>query len=170
MSDRRKFNQTLLLLGGNQGDVMSHGDWVVERLQSKYSVEECSLWYTSPAWGFEGPDFYNRVIALKKVDDVHELLDYCLSLELQLGRERYADQGYTSRPMDIDILYHGEEVIRSEKLIIPHPKIQERRFTLLPLSEKWGNFEHPILHETQIELLNRCEDSSVVKSIAENEE
>lgn len=170
MSDKRIFQHTLLLLGGNQGDVIANGQWVAERLKDEYSIIQTSSWYASPAWGFEGPGFLNRILALEKVENVEQLLMRCLSLELELGRVRASDGNYSNRPMDIDILYHGNAVYQSEKLSVPHPKIQERRFTLVPLNEHWSDFVHPVFNKTQEELLNDCQDEAEVKLISVDEE
>lgn len=170
MSERRIFTQTLLLLGGNEGDVITNGRWVRSRLEEKYQVTLVSSWYASPSWGFDGPDFLNQVVALELVDSVYDLLEYCLELELELGRVRSKSGGYSSRPMDIDILYHGTEIHRSKKLNVPHPRIQDRRFTLVPLNEHWASFSHPALGKTQRELLLECPDTSEVKLISVDEE
>ncbi|NVK28382.1 MAG: 2-amino-4-hydroxy-6-hydroxymethyldihydropteridine diphosphokinase [Flavobacteriia bacterium] len=164
MSDRLPFTQTLLLLGGNEGDVRSNGAYIAAELSKFYDVKRMSSWYSSPSWGFEGPDFLNSVLELELVTDVGLLLDRCLELELRLGRERKSS-GYSNRPMDIDILYVGDYVIESEKLIVPHPRIPERRFTLVPLNEHWAGYSHPVLHRTQRQLLEECDDESVVTRV-----
>lgn len=161
MSTGRLFTETLLLLGGNQGDVRSNGNEVVAYLSKFYQVESVTQWYKSPAWGFEGPDFLNCVVALRDVEDVHELLAHCLEVERHLGRIRKG-KGYSDRPMDVDILYHRNEVVETEELSVPHPRIEDRRFTLVPLNEKWADFLHPILNKTQRELLEECSDPSEV--------
>ncbi len=153
-----------MLLGGNEGDVKISGDWVAQKLSERYHLEDQSAWYASPSWGFEGPDFLNRVIALRNVPDVKELLRFALSLEAELGRTR-SGFGYTNRVMDIDILYHGKVTIEESELQIPHPRLQVRRFTLMPLVEKWANFVHPVLHKTQNELLLECPDKSEVRIV-----
>jgi 2-amino-4-hydroxy-6-hydroxymethyldihydropteridine diphosphokinase len=64
--------------------------------------------------------------------------------------------------MDIDILYFGNEIFQSKRLTIPHPYLQERRFVLEPLSEILPDFVHPVLNQTNKELLLRCPDHSIV--------
>lgn len=152
----------LILLGGNQGDVRSNGAYVKEKLNQKFGVLDVSHWYSSPAWGFEGPPFLNAVLELKPVDDVEDLLSTCLEIERELGRVR-SGEGYSDRPMDVDILYVGQSTIHTESLEVPHPRIAERKFTLVPLCEKWGEFVHPILGNTQNQLLKNCLDPSAVE-------
>lgn len=166
MTERRHYAHTLLLLGGNEGDVRSNGAFIVAELSKFYHVERMSAWYSSPAWGFEGPDFLNAVVELSQVGDVELLLERCLDLELKLGRER-SGSGYSNRPMDVDILYVEDLVINSENLTVPHPKIPERRFTLVPLNEHWSERVHPVLGLTQKELLDECKDESVVTRVDE---
>ncbi|GGH67031.1 2-amino-4-hydroxy-6-hydroxymethyldihydropteridine diphosphokinase [Phaeocystidibacter marisrubri] len=157
-----KNSPVLILLGGNQGDVRSNGTYVREELDREFGVVASSHWYSSPAWGFEGAPFLNAVLELNPVRDVHALLSFCLEIERELGRVR-SGQGYSDRPMDVDILYVGQNVMKSDTLEIPHPRIAERRFTLVPLCEKWGEFHHPVLGLTQNQLLKDCQDSSKVE-------
>ncbi len=161
MIEGTRNDQTLLLIGGNRGDVRAAGEWVIAQLKKKYHVELVSSWYSSPAWGFEGPDFLNQVIGLQKVGNINELLDFVLDLEQELGRKR-TGEGYADRAMDIDILYHGNEVIATDRLEVPHPRLHERRFTLLPLNEFWASFVHPALNKTQEQLLVDCDDKAEV--------
>ena len=74
-------------------------------------------------------------------------------------------EGYTSRTADLDILYFGDRVMVSDSLIVPHPRLHKRRFTLLPLCEMVPQFVHPALQLTQTELLERCPDTSEVRKI-----
>lgn len=151
----------LLLLGGNQGDVIAQGKEVERQLSAKYQVVTTSAWYQSPSWGFDGPDFLNCIVELTGAINPMELLESCMQIEKDLGRERKG-VGYSDRPMDIDILYIGEEIIQSQRLTVPHPRIGERKFTLVPLCEKWSEFKHPIQGRTQAEMLEVCTDESPV--------
>lgn len=83
-------------------------------------------------------------------------------IEAQLGRLREG-KGYSSRIIDIDILLYGNEIISKKSLQIPHPLIQDRRFTLVPLCEIAPEMVHPVLRKTFRELLKECKDESEVK-------
>ena len=79
-----------------------------------------------------------------------------------MGRVRNDMNSYSSRAIDIDILYYGFDVINNDDLIIPHPRLQDRKFTLLPLSEIAGSFIHPVFHLTNKELLEKTSDRGKV--------
>jgi 2-amino-4-hydroxy-6-hydroxymethyldihydropteridine diphosphokinase len=93
----------------------------------------------------------------------HVLLRKLLSIETVLGRQRDENKkGYSSRPMDLDILYYGDMIVNDADLILPHPRLHQRRFTLLPLCDIAPKFEHPLFKKTNEILLEECEDVSEV--------
>ncbi len=115
--------------------------------------------YESEAWGFSSEDqFLNQVIKVETSADPFTLIDKIHRIEAQLGRVRNPNEGYASRIIDIDILFYNSEIIKEENLVIPHPKIQERLFTLIPLSELDGNFIHPSLKKSVNDLISECDD------------
>jgi 2-amino-4-hydroxy-6-hydroxymethyldihydropteridine diphosphokinase len=127
--------------------------------------------YESEPWGFESDTrFLNKVVVLESELQAREVLKNCLDIEQALGRERKKDSGYASRTIDVDILYFGQKVLDEEDLQIPHPRLQERRFTLLPLREVLPGFLHPVLKKTQKELLEQCSDRSQVVLFKEKED
>jgi 7,8-dihydro-6-hydroxymethylpterin-pyrophosphokinase len=83
-----------------------------------------------------------------------------LGIEKKMGRERDIPLG--PRIIDIDIIYFNQEIIQTEILTIPHPRLTERRFVLLPLSEIALNYIHPVLLKTNESLLKECGDSLAV--------
>ncbi len=120
-------------------------------------IDQSSV-YESTAWGFESnTDFLNQVLMVRSTLSAYEILSEILQIEKNLGRIR-VDRNYSSRTIDIDILYFGSEIIKSNDLIIPHPRLHERKFTLMPLAEVAGNFTHPVLHLTNKELLEQTGD------------
>ena len=99
-----------------------------------------------------------------------ELMRQLLAIESSLGRVRHHNaQGYASRPVDLDILYYGEQLVNTNWVIAPHPRLHLRRFALLPLCELIPDFMHPVLGLTQTELLERCEDTLIVRKIDNKE-
>ena len=115
--------------------------------------------YESIAWGFESnTNFLNQVLLVRSDLSADKILSEILKIEQNLGRIR-VDRNYSSRTIDIDILYFGSEIIKSNDLIIPHPRLHERRFTLMPLAEISESFMHPVLHLTNKELLEQTKDS-----------
>ena len=111
-----------------------------------------SALYETEALGPPAPDYLNRVLWVSTTLSAHSLLDACLRIEHQLGRQQR--KKWAPRAIDIDILYYGATSIRSETLRIPHPELAERRFVLVPMVEIAPYFIHPELKKTQEELLH----------------
>lgn len=156
-----------LLLGSNLGDRAQYLEKAKEDLKA-YGIEilEASSLYETEAWGSESINetigaHLNQVIKIKGDFLPHSLLSVTQSIEHAHDRKRAVKWG--NRTLDIDILYYGQEIIQSEHLIIPHPQIQHRRFTLVPLVEVAKDFKHPLLNLTQSELLMQCSDPLEVK-------
>ena len=123
--------------------------------------------YESEPWGFEAEEwFLNRLIVVETDLEPEEMLRQLLEIEKELGRVRHSEaEGYTSRTADLDILYFGNRITVSDNLIVPHPRLHQRRFALVPLCELVPDFVHPVFHLTQAELLERCPDDSTVNKM-----
>jgi 2-amino-4-hydroxy-6-hydroxymethyldihydropteridine diphosphokinase len=165
-----KFNsmsRIVLLLGGNLGDkyaIMNQAEAaLIDRLGC---LEIASSFYETEAWGFESEDiFLNKVLVMNTEYASLESLRICQKIELELGRVRKENR-YSSRLIDIDILFYDSEIIDIPDLIVPHPRIQERRFALEPLREIMSDFVHPIIGKKISTILEECADNSIVKRIS----
>lgn len=117
--------------------------------------------YETEAWGFESEtSFYNTVIMCETILLPEELLKKTQDIENRLGRtQKSSNNTYLSRKIDIDILFYNDEVINSEKLIIPHPFIQERNFVLAPLNELIPSYIHPLNKLSITELTKQSNDT-----------
>lgn len=157
----------LLLLGGNQGDVIKNLQQAIEALSIHLGEAiETSAYYESEPWGFEASqNFVNQVVEFESSFTPDQLLGITQQIEIQLGRKQKTGTHYESRPIDIDILFIDNYIIETSHLIIPHPRLHQRRFTLLPLLDHWQNLFHPKLEKTILELLSICEDEGTVKRI-----
>jgi 2-amino-4-hydroxy-6-hydroxymethyldihydropteridine diphosphokinase len=125
-------------------------------------VLSSSVYETEP-WGFQSEDeFLNMVVKVETKLAPYELLDKISMIESQLGRIRTEKQ-YTSRVIDIDILFYDDLTINDANLKIPHPLLHDRRFVLVPLCEIDPEFVHPVLNKPILSLLNSCSDTSIVK-------
>jgi 2-amino-4-hydroxy-6-hydroxymethyldihydropteridine diphosphokinase len=156
-------NDAYLLIGGNIGDRESFLHKSIESIELHCGkILKKSMVYETQAWGKTDQDpFLNQVLKISTELSPQELLKKILGVEKELGRIR--DEKYGARTIDIDILYFGDEIISEAALTIPHPRIAERRFVLIPLAEIAQKFIDPI-HQQSIEtLLKNCNDKLEVR-------
>ena len=154
-----------LLLGTNIGDRRKNLDTAIQAINSHVGkVKRQSAIYQTEAWGkTDQPSFYNQVLETETSLDPSALLVEILSIEKKMGRQRKEKWG--ERIIDIDILFFGPTIINRNDLIIPHPQLANRRFTLVPLSDLIPDFNHPVLQKTIRELLMECVDGLEVKLV-----
>ena len=153
-----------LLLGGNQGDVKRTLQTAQQLINSRVgAVLRCSHRYESEPWGFPAAQrFSNQALEVSTDLSPLEVLDACQGIERELGRNRAAQAiekassgaAYSSRPIDIDIIFYGDEVIDDERLTVPHPLLAEREFALQPLAEIMRRHRHPVTGVTVGEMLD----------------
>ena len=157
--------QVYLLLGANLGqpfEQLSAASKEVENLIGRI-VAQSSLYQTA-AWGVEdSPDYLNQVLLVETALAPFEVLKTINLIEEKLGRTRKLK--WESRIIDIDILYYEDVVMDTERLIIPHPYLHFRKFTLVPLVEIATHLIHPIFNKTQEELLKDLKDDLEVLKI-----
>jgi deoxyguanosine kinase len=113
--------------------------------------------------GFEGDDFLNCVVWVRSAMSAKKLLRTVLAIEKKLGRNRKKGDKTQSRPIDIDLLFVEECVLKTEKLTLPHPGIPTRKFVLQPLAEVNSQLVHPVLQQNVVKLLAETEDKSVIE-------
>jgi len=156
-------NGSWLLLGTNLGDRKKNFEVALKLLvDNDLKIIEKSSIYESEPWGIaDQPWFWNMVIQVETSLPVRELLAHCLHVETKMGRIRKEKWG--ERLIDIDILYFDGLMLKEPDLEIPHPGIQERKFTLMPLVEKWPELIHPILLKNQLGLLNELDSALVCR-------
>jgi 2-amino-4-hydroxy-6-hydroxymethyldihydropteridine diphosphokinase len=124
--------------------------------------------YETEPWGFESSDlFWNQVLELQVDISAPKVLQKTLQIEQELGRTRKINQ-YDSRVIDIDILFYDDQVIELPELVIPHPRIQERKFVLVPLNEIIPDKVHPVLQKSIHQLLAECPDLLKVEKVEDS--
>ena len=159
-------NKAFLGIGTNLGDreknlrdsivkIEKHIGWV---------VKSSSVYETAP-WGVDAEnDFLNMVTEIETCHSPDEIMKQILMIESMLGRERNQDR-YSSRVIDIDILFFDDLVLNEKGLKIPHRLIHERKFVLVPFNEIAPDFIHPVLAKSMKVLLDECRDRSKISKL-----
>ena len=147
-----------LLLGANLGDRLSQLSNAFGEIEERIgSVIKHSALYETAAWGREDePSYLNQVLCVITNLAPHELLKTIHEIESYLGRTRQLR--WESRLIDIDILFYDEIILDDRDLVIPHPYIHKRKFTLVPLTEIAPEYRHPVLLKTVKQLLRELDD------------
>ncbi len=154
-------NLVYLLLGTNEGNRIDFLKKAIEKIKKTGLIINQSSIYETAAWGLENQAaFLNQIIIVETKLNAFEVLAKTQAIEKALGRQRKIKWG--ARTIDIDLLYFNDEIINSEQLIVPHPNLHERAFTLIPMVEIAPDFIHPVFSLNQKALLQKCEDSLTV--------
>lgn len=159
-------HRVFLGIGGNIGNKQQNFKKVLILVEKELGkILQASSIYETPPWGFHSDDvFWNQVLVIETILEAEELLWRINKIEEEFERKRGAER-YSSRQMDVDILYFDDKFIETKNLIIPHPRIYERKFVLVPLCEIAPNFKHPLRRLTSIEMLENSRDDSIIKKI-----
>lgn len=158
--------RVFLLLGSNLGGRVSQLRVAAEALgQRAGRIIGASAYYASAPWGLAAqPDFLNQALLLESTWAADALLTFTKELERRMGRRPIRRWG--PRYLDIDLLDYDQQCIQKEDLILPHPQIPHRRFTLVALADLAPDWRHPVLNKTAKALLAACTDTLYVRHYA----
>lgn len=154
--------EAFVLAGTNLGDREANLEFARRSLAERAALKQFSSCFETEPVGFlNQPWFLNQAIELETELTPRELLSFCQDIEASCGRIRTFPNA--PRTLDLDILLYGDAVIRQEDLVIPHPRLPERRFALEPLAQIAPEAVHPVLKKSIRILLEACPDSSRVR-------
>ncbi len=162
-------NKAFLCLGGNLGDRLDNIEKALHLLsKTAGTVAKTSKIYETGAWGSNSKKSYlNMCIQLDTELDPKALIKKCLSIESTLGRKRGKTKNM-DRTMDIDVLFFNNAIIHTKDLQIPHPRIELRKFVLVPLNDIAPSLTHPVSGKKISTLLKHCPDNLPVKTYTPN--
>lgn len=144
-----------LCLGSNIEDRVSYIQQATNLLVETKLVNliRSSTLYETEPWGNKDQSwFLNAVIEVKTALEPKELLELCLNVEYKLGRDRNSEEQWGARKIDIDILFYGDLIYEDTNLVIPHKRLHERAFVLVPLLELIPDYIHPKYKKSLIDL------------------
>jgi 2-amino-4-hydroxy-6-hydroxymethyldihydropteridine diphosphokinase len=166
MNDRTAMKEHIvyLALGSNLGDRLANLKQAIASLTPQMEVNAKSPVYETPPWGVEDqPKFLNQVVRAKTYLEPEPLLKHIKRLEVALGRQESVPNG--PRLIDIDILFYDELILYSPSLVIPHPRLHERAFVLLPLMDLDPDLVHPVNKKSVREMAASCNREGIEKVV-----
>lgn len=159
-------HKVFLGIGGNIGNKQQNFTKVEDLVEKRLgkTLLKSSV-YETPPWGFNAEEnFWNQVLLIETKFLAEELLWRTKEIEDQFYRQE-RDVRYSSREMDIDMLYYDDIFMETDKLILPHPRLHQRKFVLVPLVEIAPDFKHPLFRLTSMQMLENCKDESIIKKV-----
>ena len=146
-------------IGSNKGNRSGLINEAIDKIDIAIGrVELKSNIYETKSWGFNSNNFYNICLLIESSISPDLILNKILIIEKEMGRLKTGDQ-YNDRCVDIDILFVDDIIVNSKNLIIPHPRIQLRKFVLTPMLDLAPDLIHPILNKSIIQLELECDDN-----------
>jgi 2-amino-4-hydroxy-6-hydroxymethyldihydropteridine diphosphokinase len=166
LTQEHKESLACFSLGSNLGDRVAYLERASLLLESKVGrLAYCSPMYESASWGYQSDlPYINSCLALYTKKEPLQLMEIALEIEKQMGRSRQGS-GYADRVIDIDLLLVNDVIMDHPRLILPHPRMMERRFVLVPLNEILPEMRHPKSGQTISEILKSCPDQSPITPV-----
>lgn len=148
-------------LGSNLGDRSRNLQGAIDRLGKVGIITAVSSIYQTKPWMVDGyqPRYLNQVVGVNTILDPLQVVIELLAIESSLGRVR--EEKNASRTLDLDLLLHGDIVLEASGVTVPHPRLHERAFVLVPLAEIAADTVHPILDRTISDLADESDRSGI---------
>lgn len=157
-----KEHTVYLALGSNLGDRLANLKQAIAALTPQMDVKAKSQVYETPPWGYENqPKFLNQVVQATTYLEPEPLLKHLKRLEVALGRKASVPNG--PRSIDIDILFYDDLILNRPSLVIPHPRLHERPFVLLPLMDLAPDMVHPVRRQSVRDMAALCNTEGIEK-------
>ena len=158
-------NEVFILLGGNLEDKSKIFEETRKLIGERIGLltKQSSVYVTEP-WGFDSELFWNQALIVKTTLNPREILLQTQLIEKLMGRVKNSDL-YEARVIDIDLLFYNDLVLNTPDLTLPHPKMGDRKFVLIPLNEIAPNKCHPVSGLKVKEMLRLCSDQLNVESL-----
>ncbi len=156
--------KAVLALGSNLGNRIDNIFSAIKLLNNaNINVLKLSNFYETEPWGFDSQNwFINAACLVQTYLPPHKLLITLQNIEKKLGRKHKTLTSYTSRTIDLDIIFYENLIINTPQLTIPHPRLHLRNFVLFPLNDIVPNWRHPVLNLTVRQILQQSRDSSKI--------
>ncbi len=156
----RNYYSVYIGLGSNQGDRLANLQSAILTLPPTVRVLAESPVYETTPWGYiDQPDFLNQVVRAETKLTPRQLLEYLKSIEADLGRA--TNFRYGPRPIDLDILLFNDLTMQTPDLTIPHPRLAERAFVLVPLADLSPDLHHPVSGQAVSQLRDRLDPQGI---------
>ena len=148
-------------LGSNLGDRSRNLQGAIDRLGKVGIITDVSSIYQTKPWMVDGyqPRYLNQVVGVNTILDPLQVVTELLAIESSFSRVR--EEKNASRTLDLDLLLHGDIVLEASGVTVPHPRLHERAFVLVPLAEIAADVVHPILDRTISDLADESDRSGI---------
>ncbi|MFK7758810.1 MAG: 2-amino-4-hydroxy-6-hydroxymethyldihydropteridine diphosphokinase [Phycisphaerales bacterium] len=153
---KSSYTDAYVAIGSNLGDrssILQSGVRMVNALPGTKLITQSSIIETDPVGDIQQDRYLNGVIHIQTKLNAHELLEILLIIEQLHGRDRDTEQRWGPRTLDLDLIVFGEQVINEPGLQVPHPRLHQRSFVLIPLAEIAGDLMLPVHNQTPRQLL-----------------
>lgn len=157
-----KINRVYFSLGSNLGDKKKNLHDAIDLLNEQVSISKISSIFETPPLGFVSNNFFLNLCLEAKVKlKPFELLEFTQSVEKKIGRlKKSVSNQYSSRVIDIDIIFYDQLIIDDDNLVLPHKHFRDRKFVLYPLQEIGSELIDPLTQKSISQLIRECTDTS----------